>query len=193
MPFNLDVVDGGTDQSGLVQNMRDWLPDAIVARDVNSMVNGILNRVNQRGDRIRRLRFWGHGTPAQQIMGGGDSPRLDGSQSIMFDADGSLLHRAQLIRLTPHLSSDFSWVELHGCWVARGAGGRSLCEKLAHLWGVPVYASADRQLSLGNPITRLHGAIFTGRVNKLTAPIIRLGNRDYPMTIEVPNSAPPNE
>lgn len=192
MPFNLDVVDGGSDRSGLVQNMRDWLPDAIVARDVNSMVNRILDRVNQRNDRIRRLRLWGHGNPGEQIMGGGDNPRLDGSQSITLDRDGSLLHRSQLIRLTPHLSSEFSWVELHGCYVARD-GGRDLCEKLAHLWGVPVYASADPQLSLGNPITRLHGAIFTGRVNKLNAPIIRLGDRDYPMTIEVPHSAPPRE
>lgn len=55
-------------------------------------------------------------------------------QLISLDRNGQLLNRAALATLRGYFSSQSS-VELHGCSVGQGSGGRALVQSLHLLWG----------------------------------------------------------
>ena len=136
----IDCVDSmGQDENGHYRRL--ILPDAIRINTIGQMVSAILGRLGQ-GDRIQRLRVFGHGCPGYQGLGNSERASSDWYHSISMH-----YWRQQspvLSRLCGHFAPD-GWVELSGCHVGQGSAGQALLLHLAQLWGVEVAAGVEYQ------------------------------------------------
>jgi hypothetical protein len=102
---------------------------------------------HQRGGKIRVLRFYGHGAPGAQIVGGNTS--LDDKHKVIdLDEQGKVRWGHALSLFRKFLDPDVSRVELHGCQVAQGDAGHDLLVGLANVFLVPVLAAPVKQHSL---------------------------------------------
>jgi Domain of unknown function (DUF4347) len=150
--IEVTVVDRSTDPANTIA--RQTYPDSIPAYSVQSMVDGIQQRLASAARQsptepvvIGRLRIVGHGSPGLQGMGDSlttQNPR----QLIALDRHGHLLNRGVLLQLRGRFARD-ARVELHGCSAGRGRQGAALLHQLKALWGVGVYAGSVDQ----NPAT----------------------------------------
>jgi hypothetical protein len=147
--MNIDVVDGiGRDgYARAVRRRLERISDPILVNSAASLVALVLGRLG--GNRLRRLRIFGHGTGGQQGLGNSRAPGP--LQEIAVHCTGhtesscgAISNQNHLRSLTGHFARD-GWVELLGCDVADGVQGRSLLRQLAALWNVPVKASEDDQ------------------------------------------------
>lgn len=121
---------------------------------------------HQRGGKIRVLRFYGHGAPGAQIVGGNTSID-DKAKVIDLDGQGDVRWGHALALFRKFLDPDVSRVELHGCQVAHGEAGHDLLVSLANVFLVPVLAAPVKQHSLSTQQASFaHGwvyAAFPGR------------------------------
>ncbi len=138
--MNIDVIDGlGHDTATNMDRSR--YPHAIRAESVSGMVIAIINRLG--GNRLHRLRIFGHGTPGAQ--GVADSFHMTSPNTfISVDAGGRLQH-APILSLLIASFGENAFVELHGCSVARGYQGKMLLCQLSALWRVRVRGGIQDQ------------------------------------------------
>jgi hypothetical protein len=123
----------------------------VYATSVSQAVHCLLHQVHRdrRHGMIRVLRFFGHGAPGIQNVGGNRDFTNDAT--LIKVVGGHVLHRHLLAHLRKLLNPQSSRVELHGCSVAEGGErgpGHALLVKLATLFNVPVLAAAVVQHSL---------------------------------------------
>jgi hypothetical protein len=131
---------------------------------VSEAVSGILRRLDRK-HKITVLRFFGHGTPGLQAVGGDEAPDQD--QCIGYvDGGPGFLGGSQLLHLRAHFARATLWrsprIELHGCEVAKGTEGDNLLFTLCNLLEVRVlgnllpqsknaaYAFASRSINVGD-------------------------------------------
>lgn len=160
----VDVVDG-TDPSLVTMEAADIRaaggnPIVVygMSGGVDYVMQNIAGRARGRGS-IALLRIHGHGNRGMQNVTGGEingAPHLAAiSNSNLSQVSGSLQ------RITPFLT-EFGSVQLLGCSVGGGANGRSLVQKLANAWRVPVTAGIFDQLGGGPSTFRFEGPTVTG-------------------------------
>lgn len=169
--MDIVVIDNSNDdrhvKGGVLAYDRYLHPNAVLAGNVNMMVEGILNRLGS-SEQIQMLDIWGHGHSGSQGMGESAYSRVP-SQLIEIDCSGHLTNRASLVRLRGRFASD-GWVRLHGCHVGLGHCGRELLRQLAMLWQVPVQGGVENQPSDG--LNRFVGPTAVARVSPGHSPRI---------------------
>jgi hypothetical protein len=116
-----------------------------------SVVHGVYHTLykskhHHRAGKIRVLRFYGHGAPGAQIVGG-NRDLSDKAKVIDLTEQGDVRHGHALALFRKYLDPDESRVELHGCRVARGEAGHDLLVGLANVFQVPVLAAPVGQHS----------------------------------------------
>lgn len=174
--MDIVVIDNSNDdrhvKGGVLAYDRYLHPGAVLANNVNMMVEKILNRLGS-SEQIQMLDIWGHGSSGSQGMG--DSAYSTApSQLIEIDSSGQLTNRASLTRLRGRFASD-GWVRLHGCNVGHGRRGRRLLRQLAALWQIPVQAGVETQPSDG--LNRFSGPTAVARVSPGHGPRITPSRR----------------
>jgi hypothetical protein len=169
--MDIVVIDSSNDdrhvKGGALAYDRYLHPSAVLASNVNMMVEKILNRLGS-SEQIQMLDIWGHGHPGSQGMGDSAYSRAP-SQLIEIDCSGQLMNRASLIRLRGRFASD-GWVRLHGCHVALEHRGRELLRQLAALWQVSVQGGVENQPSEG--LNRFVGPTAVARISPGHSPRI---------------------
>ena len=135
---------------------------------IGEVVQRILMRTSTDGSLVL-LRFFGHGDSA--VMGISDGKGYiqgrGGRRTYLEDTSMTAITNRNFPDAAKTLGrlrfsfGAYSSVELHGCKVARGVGGRNLLQRLSGLWGVPV--SAGTQTQLGGCIStfRFEGPVYT--------------------------------
>ncbi len=134
---------------------------------IGQLIQELTSRMSEPGE-VVLLRFYGHGSPAAMgISDGTGSVRIGGRRVYLEDSDMSSLTpgtvaagASQLRTLAPHFGP-YSSVELHGCRVARGRGGRQMVQQLANIWQVPVSAALNYQYAGGPSSFRFEGPVYT--------------------------------
>jgi hypothetical protein len=152
----------------------------IVTGGMSNGIVDIANRVQQaaRGaGSVVLLRFFGHGAAGVMAFSDGTGVirwqetvgkkikkhvRYIDENIELSSLTPETFPKVQLAlgRLTP-VFSEFGSVEMHGCKVARDAGGRRLLQRLADLWRVPVTAGRRTQTAGGTSTFQFEGPIFT--------------------------------
>jgi hypothetical protein len=123
-----------------------------------------------KGEKISRLRFFGHGMPGTQLVGvrthdakGNDvvvdESKVKPSMIRMGSKPPTLLNQGELAKLSGAFETEKGFwdsltstappavVELRGCSVGGGDMGKKLIKTLAQLWQVAVRAAEDTQQS----------------------------------------------
>ena len=145
--FDLDVMDGHTSYGQSASLLRRSLPRSPLR--VNSLGDIVTLAVRRSwgGDRLRRLRVFGHGSAGTQ----GLSDSVHG-RSVLPAADRISAAWMELCNLG-HCFDRGGWIELHGCSVADGEVGKRYVASLARTIGVRVRAGRGAQ-TIGGGTTR---------------------------------------
>jgi hypothetical protein len=137
--------------------------------NVKDMVDRITSSLG--GDRIRRLRLFGHGSPQTVQMGPEGWADLAATISgrLTQAEEYRLLNEPYLAQLSGHFAPG-AWVELHACRVIAPKGlGNDLIQALANLWNVGVQAADARQFLGGG----LEGNVWQARPGGRNVEMIR--------------------
>lgn len=159
----IDVVDG-TDPSLVALEAADITAAGgvpIVVFGMSGGVDFVMNQVLTRAggpERVALLRFHGHGTRGLQNLTGGD---LNGAPHLAGISDGNFHKVVGSLQRISHIFAKFGSVQLLGCSVGGGGKGKSLVQKLAGVWGVPVTAGILDQLGGGANTFRFEGPTVT--------------------------------
>jgi hypothetical protein len=144
----------------------------LVVSNVGEAVDGILKLLKKhKGEKIARLRFFGHGMPGCQLVGvkthdaKGNKIAVDLEKhklSLLGYLDASkstLLNQGKLQDLKGHFVTEKGFfdqlfstappavVELRGCNVAADEIGKKLLKQLSQLWQVAVRGAVETQSS----------------------------------------------
>jgi hypothetical protein len=120
----------------------------VYATSVAQAIHGLIHQLqgDRRAGKIHVLRFYGHGCPGEQNVGG-NRDFSHNATLIRLDEQGHVLHHHFLLSLRKFLDPSASHVELHGCSVGHGGAGHALLVKLANVFLVPVLAAPQVQHS----------------------------------------------
>jgi len=182
MGINLDVIgdyDVSLDDGGALAQVRRTLAaavqsgDAFIVSDLWTMVERIRRRLGS-GQKMRRLRIFGHATPGVQCVGRWRGSPIDLTtgqrrlgqgdyERVIMVIRGQLFNDTILAQLNPYFDRG-GFAELHGCAVARGTAGEELLRKLAQLWQVPVKGGREAQRTGGGLEAPAVGAWPNGHI-----------------------------
>jgi len=195
--IDIDVVSNGPTSDVAILKVREMLPGSVVAINIIGMVESIEARVGG-GDKIGRLRIFGHGAPGLACVGSVPSGvTLDNGDDILSrhslrtiriversipeQAGGSVTRpKFSLLNELPlsQLQSKFArtgWAELHVCRVAEQEIGKQLLKALARLWRVRVAGGTGEQIAGGGLENSVFVASPTGSVTRRVPPSARTG------------------
>ena len=168
MGLKIDIVDKHWNQE---LKREGFAKHKLLVSNVGEAMEGILKVLKkQKGAKLERLRFFGHGLPGCQLVGvkthdaKGKKIPVDMQKvklSLLgFGLDEStFLNQGKLQGLKGKFTTDKGFidklfstappavVELRGCNVAAGDLGKKLLKQLSQLWQVAVRGAEDTQLS----------------------------------------------
>lgn len=160
----IDVVDG-TD-SALVEmeaaDIRTAGGDPIVVYGMSNGVEYVMGRIRAAAggaQSVALLRIHEHGARGTQNVTGGT---INGAPHMAAISDANFSQLAGTLATIRGVFVDFASVQLLGCSVGGGNSGRSLVNKLAQVWGVPVTAGVFDQLGGGAATFKFEGPVVTG-------------------------------
>src|SRR5262249_50808277 len=125
---------------------------------VDFVMNQIAARAGGNGT-VMLLRFHGHGNRGLQNLTGGE---INGAPHLAAISDDNFPQVVGSLQKITRVFAGFGSVQLLGCEVGGGAKGKSLVNKLANTWGVPVTAGQRTQFGGGAKTFVFEGPTISG-------------------------------
>lgn len=139
--IDLDFMDGHPSYAANAANYRrNIIPPPIPILSLHQLVSAVVARC-WRGDRLRRLRIFGHGSVGRQGLGNSVSSN---GNFLAAPGRGISWDWIQLSTLANEFDPS-GWVELDGCNVGDGSQGKVYVARLAEVLGVCVRAGRGTQ------------------------------------------------